>query len=218
MKFINKILSIIFLVNIFKLSESYNLCVVGGSSSLGREIIYQSINSNNNIIALTNNPDKIKVPYRGGGLDDKSENNKIIYNSNLLVDSYNNYYKYNFNKIIFTLGGKAFDKDYSDIITKNIIENYKKPFDQIILVSANGVGDSLKKSNIGIRIMNNWYLKDVYRAKNIQEDIIKNYAINNKNCKVNIIRPDVLTYGENIYNGLSREKFAEELLNIINKK
>lgn len=218
MKLINKCLSIILFLNIFKLSKSYNLCIVGGSSSLGREIIYQSINYNNNIIALTNNPDKIKVPYRGGGLDDKSENNKIIYNSNLLVDSYNNYYKYNFNKIIFTLGGKAFDKDYSDIITKNIIENYKKPINQIILVSANGVGDSLKKSNIGIQIMNNWYLKDVYRAKNIQENIIKKYAIENKNCKVDIIRPDVLTYGENIYNGISREKFAEQLLDIINRK
>ena len=218
MRLINKNLSIILFLNVFKLFESYNLCIVGGSSSLGREIIYQSVNFNNNIIALTNNADKIKVPYRGGGLDDKSENNKIIYNSNLLVDSYNNYYKYNFNKIIFTLGGKAFDKDYSDIITKNIIENYKKPINQIILVSANGVGDSLKESNIGIQIMNNWYLKDVYRAKNIQENIIKNYGIENKNCKIDIIRPNVLTYGQNIYNGLSREKLAEELLDIINRK
>ena len=64
--------------------------------------------------------------------------------------------------------------------------------------------------------MNNWYLKDVYRAKNKQEEIIKNYNKKNKNCTINIIRPNVLTYGENIYNGLSREKLAQKILDTLN--
>jgi hypothetical protein len=149
MTFINKFILNILLFNIFELSKSYNLCVVGGSSSLGREIIYQSI-------------------------------------------------------------------DYSDIITEDIINNYKNTIDQIVLISANGVGDSLKNSNIGIKIMNNWYLKDVYRAKNKQEEIIKNYNKKNKNCTINIIRPNVLTYGENIYNVLSREKLAQKILDTLN--
>ena len=216
MIFINKFILNIILFNIFELSKSYNLCVVGGSSSLGREIIYQSIDYDNNIIALTNNPNKIKIPYRGRGLEDNSNNNKIIYSSNLLTDKYSNYNKYNFDKIIFTLGGTAFENDYSDIITEDIINNYKNTIDQIILISANGVGDSLKNSNIGIKIMNNWYLKDVYRAKNKQEEIIKNYNKKNKNCTINIIRPIVLTYGENIYNGLSREKLAQKILDTLN--
>ena len=76
--------------------------------------------------------------------------------------------------------------------------------------------------------MENFYLRKVYQAKNKQEDLINNYKqnissiknpyylnkvlIQNKNLKKNIYRPKVLTYGENIFNGQTRENLAMEIL------
>ena len=59
--------------------------------------------------------------------------------------------------------------------------------------------------------MSNWYLQDAYRAKNIQEELVKDYCKKN-NIKSIIYRPKALSYGANIYSIKSREKFAEEIL------
>lgn len=198
---------------LFTNTLGYKLCVVGGSSGLGREIIYQALENNNKILALTNNPSEIKVPYRGGGLNNKDTINNMKCND-LTIDSYNNYNKYNYENIVFTLGGIPFKNDYSDTITKIILSNYNKNLKNIILISAYGVGTSLKDSNLGIKVMNNWYLQDVYRAKNKQENIVKNYG-NKFNTNITIIRPKGLSYGINAYSIISREKLAKEILEII---
>ena len=43
-------------------------------------------------------------------------------------------------------------------------------------MSAYGVGNSLDESNLGIKIMDSLYLRDTYRAKNRQEEIVSKYA------------------------------------------
>ncbi len=62
----------------FNISKAFNLCVVGGNSGLGREIIYQGISANKKILALSNSSTQIEYPYRGGGLDIKPTNRYII--------------------------------------------------------------------------------------------------------------------------------------------
>ena len=205
-----KILNILLLLQIV---HSYNLCLVGGSSGLGRELIYQSLQNDNKVLALTNNPDKIKIPYRGGGLNLK-DMDSIINSKNLYIDTYDNYNKYSFDNIVFTSGAKPFEIDYSDIITENILSNNNLNIKNIVLISASGVGDSLKQSNLGIQIMNNWYLQDAYRAKNVQEELVKQYCEKN-NIKPIIYRPKALSYGPNIYSVKSREKLAGEILKTI---
>ena len=195
---------------ILQIVDAYNLCLVGGSSGLGRELIYQSLQNNNQVVALTNNPDKIKIPYRGGGLNLKDMDYKIN-SKNLYIDTYDNYNKYSFDNIVFTMGAQPFEKDYSDIITDNILSDDNLNVKNIVLISADGVSDSLKNSNLGIQIMNNWYLQDAYRAKNIQEELVKDYCKKN-NIKPIIYRPKALSYGPNIYSIKSRQKFAEEIL------
>lgn len=197
------------LLNITKIT-GYNLCVVGGNSGLGREIIYQGINCNKKILALSNSSDKIKYPYRGGGLDLKPTK-KFIDSNNLKVDTYNNFNKYRFDNIVFTLGGQPFTNDYSDKVTNDIMSNIDNKLQGIILVSAHGAGESLKDSNIGIKIMDNLYLRDTYRAKNSQEKIIKKYSKEN-NINTFILRPKALSYGQNIYSIKSRQKLAKEIL------
>ena len=65
-------MKIFFILFLLTKVTSYNLCVVGGKSGLGRELIYQCISSNKNVLALTNDTFDIKYPYRGPGLDKKN--------------------------------------------------------------------------------------------------------------------------------------------------
>ena len=202
----------IFLSNLVSFVNRFDLCIVGGSSGLGRELIYQSLENNNKVLALSNNPNQIKIPYRGGGLENK-ETNTIIQDKNLLVCDYNNFEKLKFENIVFTSGAKPFEKDYSDEITEKILINQNIDLKKIVLISADGVGDSLTKSNSGIQIMNNWYLKDVYRAKNNQEILLNKYE-KDHDTQIFIIRPKVLSYGKNIFMAKSRQQLANEILSL----
>ena len=203
---------ILFFYNI----TAFNLCVVGASSGLGREIIYQGLQNNNKRLGLTNNPNNIKIPNREGGLSKKNTNIPIISN-NLKIDNYHNYSNYDFKNIVFTTGSQPFEKDYSDIITQNILSKNINSLKKIVLISADGVAETLKDSNLGIQIMNNWYLQDAYRAKNEQEKIIKEYC-NKYNKKFLIIRPKALSYGFNLLNIKSRQNYAYDILNFFNLK
>ena len=62
--------------------------------------------------------------------------------------------------------------------------------------------------------MNNWYLKDAYRAKNEQEKIIQEYS-SKYNKNILILRPKALSYGINLYGIKSRKECAEEILDYI---
>lgn len=206
-----KLVSLILLLLSYK-SNAYQLCVVGGSSGLGRELIYQGIqNKNNKIVTLSNNLDKIYEPYRGGGLKLKS-NNKLIISNQLTKDIYTNYMKYDPENIVFTTGSKPFEYDYSDTITKQILSCKYNNLKNIVLISAEGVGDSLDKSNLGIKIMNSIYLKDAYRSKNNQEIIVKEYSEINPNTNSIILRPKALSYGDNLVGAKSRQQLAYEIL------
>lgn len=203
--------SFFLLFNIFSLAWSFNLCVVGGTSGLGRELVFQSLSKNKKVLALTNNSDIIKFPYRGIGLQSKDININML-NPNLVIDRYENSHKYSFENIVFSIGAGPFEKDYSDIVTKHILTNANNYYlKNIILISADGVGDSLKDSNLGIKVMDSIYLRDAYRAKNMQEIYINDYGKNN-NINTRIIRPKALSYGPNIYRIRSRENLASEIL------
>lgn len=200
--------------NIIPFIYSFNLCIVGSKSGLGSELVYQGLQSNKNILALSKNNDKVLIPYRGGGLDYKNTN-KFIENDNLQTDYYENFNQYNFDNIIFTLGGKPFINDYSATITEKILTTQNNNLKNIVLISAFGAGETLQNANFGIKIMNNFYLKSVYDSKNKQEAIVNNYKLNNNNVNIIILRPKVLSYGKTIYNATSREKFAKTILKTI---
>jgi len=211
-------MKIFILFNILYLVNCFNICVIGSSSGLGKEIISQSLEKNINVLALTNNPDKIYYPFRGKGLDENYKSKTLINNPKLVIDNYNNNNKYLYENLIFTTGAKPFQNDYSYELTKKILSEKKHILKNIILISAFGVGETLDQSNLGIKIMNNWYLKDVYEAKNKQEDFLKNYINQNSHINLKILRPKVLSYGENIYNGKSRQNLAKEIIDNLSIK
>jgi hypothetical protein len=193
----------------------FDLCLLGASSDLGKEIIFQGLNNKNiKILALTSNPNNIILPYRGGGLNNKNKN-LLLRSPNLEIYEYKNFINYNFSNIVLTSGAKPFQNDYSDILTKNILNCESLTLENIFLISAYGVGNSLSNSNPGIKIMNNLYLQDVYRAKNAQEELLNNYKKNNPETNIKIFRPKGLSYGINIYGLKSRESLANEILEIL---
>ena len=197
------------LINFIYSCYSLNVCVIGASSSLGREIIYQGLNDYNfNMIGVTKSPEKIFIPYRGAGLDDKSDK-ILIKNDNLKLYTYLDKLP-DYDSIIFSIGGTAFEKlDYSDKLTEKYLNELSTGCKSIHLMSAYGVGDSINGANLGIVSMRNWYLKDVYRAKGEQERLVNSLK---KNVKKNIYRPKVLSYGDTLFESIPRQKMAKEIL------
>ena len=195
-------------------SFNYDLCVVGANSALGREIIYQAISKDKKVLALTSSTNSIYEPYRGGGFNEQKRliQNKII-SDNLIIDNYWNNIQESYDNLIFCTSSKPFQKDYSDTLTKKFIQSIPNNCRSIVLISAYGVGNSLSNANIGIQIMDNLYLKDVYRAKNEQEVLIE--SCDDKIKKL-IYRPKALSYGDTGFiKSVSRQDLAREILNDI---
>ena len=80
--------------------------------------------------------------------------------------------KFDYEHIVFTTSAKPFKEDYSDRLMSKIIQDLPKSCKTITLISAYGVGDSLKNKDVAIKAMNDWYLRDVYRVKNEQEKML----------------------------------------------
>jgi hypothetical protein len=201
---------ILLLLSFFLQIQSLKVCVIGASSGLGRELIYQGINDfEYNMIGVTNSTNKVCIPYRGGGLDDKSSNEKIISKKFKLCSYLENVGYYD--AIIFTTGGTAFENnDYSDKITMKYLQSMPQKCKSITLISAYGVGYSINNADLGIVSMKNWYLKDVYRAKQEQENMVNLF---HRNIKKQIYRPKVLSYGNtNTFKSTSRQALAKEIL------
>ena len=68
--------------------NAFNICVVGPSSDLGKELVYQSIkNQNYTVLGLTSNKKPVTVPFRGNSFTKKIEN-EIFTNKNLVIENY----------------------------------------------------------------------------------------------------------------------------------
>ena len=104
--------------------------------------------------------------------------------------------------------------DYSDTLTKKILENLPDTCDDISIVSAYSVEDeTLEKFSIPFQLMSNIYLKDVYRAKREQERILRLY--NASQVRKKVFRPRALSYGFTIIPSTTRKDLAKEILDTI---
>ena len=197
-------------------SKSYKICIVGASSGLGKELIYQSYNKSNiEIIALSNSNKDLEIPYRGDSFQEPRNLQKETFGDSSIIKGnyWENINDFNYDHLILTTSAKPFEKDYSDELTKKFIDNLSCKCKSISLISAYGVGDSLNLYEPGITIMNAWYLKDVYRAKNSQENLLNQL----NDVSIKIYRPKALSYGKTILNSISRQKLAQIILHDINK-
>lgn len=199
----------------------YNICIISGSSGLGKELIYQGINDyNKKILTVTKDKNNIKIPYRGNTFDEKPTNS-LIKSKNLDVfeydlDNNNNVVPFkinkNFDHLIFTSSGTAFeDNDYSDELTEIILENLPNTCKSITMISPFGIKEEMYE-NIFFYGMRKIYLKNVYDSKEKQEKLINALGIG---VEKNIIKSSVLSYGDTKIKSKSRQNLAKEIFDTI---
>ena len=189
------------------------IAIAGAHGGLGRELVRQSVEKNWETIGFVRRSDPILQPFRNGWLQDPGTEQSVINSTNLKVLLYESlltertiYYDY----LVFCLSGSPFQKDETDLLVDFMCKRLPVTCEKVCLVSAYGVGDSKDGANMGIQIMSDWYLKDVYRAKNQQENIVSSLL----DKETIILRPNALSYGEVPFNKfcVPRQVLAKEIL------
>lgn len=191
---------------------AYDIGIVGANGRLGRELVYQAT-SNHKVIGYTSKPNYILEPYRGNGFNENVKMNRY-FNDNLDLYNYWENIDQDYNHLIFCTSAKPFEKDYSYTLFDKFLNQISNKCKSISFVSAKGVGNSLKNSNLGIQIMNDWYLKDVYDNKNKIEQVISNYE---GPIKMNVYKPNALSHGNTYLLSESRENMAKHILDNLYK-
>lgn len=198
--------------------QAYQLCVLGATSGLGKELVYQAAHDKNmSVLALSGSNKVLTVPCRVNSFQE-IKNQPPFKNPNVVRDNYwNDLSNYNYETLIFTTGAAPFKNDYSDSLMSKILPTLPDTCKHVILISAHGVGSSLSKDEIGIQVMNSWYLRNVYKAKNSQEDLLKLNIIKTKypKLKTSIYRPRALSYGSTMLPSISRQELASQILKSI---
>ena len=117
-----------------------------------------------------------------------------------------------YDALVLALGGKPLKSDGTTRVVQTICANLPHTCKAVCLVSAYGVGSSLEGSNAGIRLMESWYLQDVYAAKRAQETIVR--GMRAENMQTLILRPKALSYGRltPFDMALPRKDLAENIL------
>lgn len=204
----------------FKFTSAYHsaLCVVGATSGLGRELVYQAaLHHNMSVLALSGSaPIPIPIPCRSNSFQEY-KSAPPFQSPNVHRDNYwNDLSLYDYETVVFTTSGKPFQKDYSDKLMSKMMFSLPRSCRRLVLISAHGVGDSLKSTDLGIVTMNEWYLKDVYRAKNAQEEMLRSNAFKKKypRLKINVIRPRALSYGDTFLQSTPRKELANYILDL----
>lgn len=201
---------IFILLSLVSMVSPYNICIAGISGRLGRELAYQAITDKNlKVIGLSSSLYPIYKPFRGYGLEE-TQLTDIFKSDKLSIDLYNNCNKYNYEHLIICTGAPSFMKDYSDILTENIIKNISPDCKSISLVTAKGTNKPT--GDFYIELGKIFSLKDTYRAKKKQEHIILNFR---KKIHKFIYRPRLLSHGISIFDSTTRYELAEKILNNI---
>jgi|TARA_B100001093_G_scaffold361320_1_gene346029 hypothetical protein len=202
------------------MSKAYQLCVVGATSGLGRELVYQAaLDKNMSVLALSGKSGPVPIPCRVDSFQELRTRPPFV-NPNMDRGNYwEDIRQYDYETVVFTTGAEPFKKDYSDTLMAKVMTHLPESCKHVVLVSAHGVGDSLIPNEIGINVMDSWYLKDVYRAKNEQEQMLGLDMFKTKHpyLKTSVFRPKALSFGKTMLPSVSRQQLASDILDCVEK-
>ncbi len=176
--------------------NSLKIAVLGASSHLGREIIYQGINRQTSILGLTTKHD-IYVPYRCNSFNYKPTDD-ILKSYLLNLENYWVFPYYDYDHLIISVNAKDFERDYTDELIVKFIDNLSPNCQSLSFIS------KYNTPNLNI------FLKDRYLQ---QEQLINNHLPNH--VEKFIYRPSRLSFGTTIINSRSRKNLAKEILDDI---
>ena len=190
----------------------FTLAVSGATGGLGRELCRQSVDRGWTTLALTRNSSAtIYEPSRNPCIQKK---NSEIKSSDLNVIHYDDAIAsgLKYDALVLALGGKPFREDSTTRVVESICANLPQGCKCVCLLSAFGVGPSLKDASIGIKVMEAWYLRDVYSSKRKQEALVR--ELRNRDIQTLILRPRALSYGQitPLDTPLPRQWLAESIL------
>lgn len=187
----------------------FKIAIAGAHGGLGRELVQQSLERRWQTHALVRRLDPIFAPVRHGWLNEDATLRIPIKDKRLRRATYDDDIP-SYDAIVFALSGAPFEDDDTDEVVARVLSTLPQRCNKVCLVSAYGVGDSIKNADLGIRAMNKFYLKDTYRAKRIQEQLVCSVP----NVETAIFRPRVLSYGRIPYNPISttRQDLARTIL------
>ena len=174
----------------------FTVAISGATGGLGRELCQQSVDRGWNTLALTRNTgSRVMAPIRYAGMVDVPTEKEEISSPLMTVLHHDDAIAVQapYDALILALGGKPLKSDGTTRVVETICANLPHTCKAVCLVSAYGVGSSLEGSNVGIRLMESWYLQDVYAAKRAQENIVRD--MRTKNMQILILRPKALSYG-----------------------
>ena len=155
----------------------------------------------------------IRYPVRRGWLSESPEDAaeaEVIRDNRLSLRPFD-MASLHYDALVLCMSGKPFDSDDSMYAsTAAICRSLPRSCKHVLLVSAHGVGDSIRQSNVGIKVMRSWYLRESYSSKEQQETLVGGLP----GVKRTILRPRVLSYDHIPFNTIStrRKDLARDIL------
>lgn len=177
--------------------SAYKICVVGGASRLGRELVYQSTTRHNSsTIALIGSKQYIHYPVRRNDLLDDRDRD-VFQHPKLDVCNYwtTDFKTFDYEHLIFSICAPPFQNDYSDELMRKMLLDLPKKCKSITMIHTS------QKMN--------WFIKDTIRANDKKELLAKQTSL-----KRLIFRPATLSNEE----PKSRKRMANRILNNIHSK
>lgn len=182
------------------------ILVVGGAGKTGREIIYQSLKNNMEVVSLVRSTNKDIIVPEGSGKQDNIGLIKLndFYKLNIVEGSVTNdtdvnycFDKFDIDGVIISLGGNTnkVGKNMLEVGTKHVIESMKKNnCKKISVITSVGTGDSYDQAPLFFKGLMATIYKDMFVDKNNQEKLFDTHQIGH-DLEWCVIRPGGLTLG-----------------------
>ena len=173
--------------------------IFGAHGGLGRELVEQSRERAHVPVAFVRRPSEhIYPPVRQGWLDPLEPRTPVPPFRNLTVrstESVDGASLADLDAAVFVMSGRPFVDDTSDGVVRRACAALPERCSRVCLVSAWGVGGSIASANVGIKVMRGGYLRSVYRAKETQEELVREWedACPKRRAAL-VLRPKVLSY------------------------
>lgn len=180
-------------------SVSLSISIAGAQGRLGRELVLQSLERGFHVRGIVRRPyDPVFVPTRKGWLspDPVQDARRVPIVSSRLSLTTNTTCHPSTDVILFVMSSQPFATKLEMQVQNEVVRNLcgtsrLTNCSKLCLVSAFGSGDSLPGSNIGYKIMHDFYLKEGYAAKEVQESIVSRLGTKTRNM---IMRPKALSF------------------------